>query len=102
MAANSSKTLNKTLQEWEIDGSGEGGVDAVSYRDRRFALELFVTSPLGLRNDRFRNGNRQERRSVRVSHFAFREHVLIGLDTSFTMIFRRVWKVSECAKRGSL
>jgi hypothetical protein len=51
---------------------------------------------LGLRNDRFRNGDRQERRSVRISiPSVFSGYVLTGLDTLFTMISRRAWNVRE-------
>lgn len=93
---NSSKLLSQTLKEWEIGGTGEGGVDVVGHRCRILrhrAIDIFW---LGLRNDRFRNGDRQERRSVRISiPSVFSGYVLTGLDTLFTMIFQRVWKVSE-------
>ena len=38
----SSKTLNKTLKEWEIGGTGEGGVDVVSDRCWNTALHWLI------------------------------------------------------------
>lgn len=94
----------KQLQNTEQDAEGVG-----DWRDRRgwcrcgesilvghSALKHLRFFPLGLCDDCFRNGDRQERRSVRVSvHSVFIGHVLSGLDTLFTMISRRVWKVNE-------
>ena len=91
VAANSSKTLSKTLKEWEIGGTGEGGVDVVGRRRWAVCSRVVDISSSGLCNDRFRNGDRQERRSVRVSVFSVLSgYGLTGLDISFTMIFRTV------------
>jgi hypothetical protein len=93
---NSPKSLGTTLKEWEIGGTGEGGVDVVGHRRRTLHQRTMNIFCLGLRNDRFRNGDRQERRSVRISiPSVFSGYVLTGLDILFTMISRRVWKVRD-------
>lgn len=93
---NSSKTLSKTLKEWVIGGTGEDGVDVVGDWSPNFVLRAIHGFPSGLCHDRFRNGDRQKRRSVRIPiPYLLGGPVLTGSDTSFTMIFRRVWKVNE-------
>lgn len=54
-----SSVLDKTLKDWEIGGTGEGGVDVVSFL--RFEWTPFILKALGLCYYSIRDGYRQER-----------------------------------------